>query len=81
VQLGLANSRMKDFYDLMVLARLFEFDGEVLACAIQATFERRRTPLPIGLPVGLQIEFAEDATKRAVGRVRSKDRRGRMRGN
>jgi len=39
----------------MVLARLFEFDGEVLARAIRATFERRKTPLPIGLPVGLQI--------------------------
>ncbi|MBU1239821.1 nucleotidyl transferase AbiEii/AbiGii toxin family protein [Myxococcota bacterium] len=27
VQLGLANSRMKDFYDRMVLAKNFDFDG------------------------------------------------------
>src|SRR6185295_7741842 len=30
VQLGIANSRMKDFFDLSFLARNFEFDGELL---------------------------------------------------
>ena len=65
VQLGMANSRMKDFYDLVVLARLFEFDGALLARAIRATFDRRKTPLPHGLPVALQPGFAEDASKRS----------------
>jgi predicted nucleotidyltransferase component of viral defense system len=64
VQLGLANSRMKDFYDLAVLARKFEFDGELLVRAIRATFERRGTPVPTKLPAGLSSEFAEDAQKR-----------------
>lgn len=64
VQLGLANSRMKDFYDLVVLARMFDFDGEGLARAIRATFARRRTPLPTGLPLALTAEFAEDSTKK-----------------
>jgi predicted nucleotidyltransferase component of viral defense system len=64
VQLGMANSRMKDFYDLAVLARGFDFDGEVLARAIRATFERRRTPLPVRLPVALTAVFVEDATKK-----------------
>jgi predicted nucleotidyltransferase component of viral defense system len=41
VHLGLANSRMKDFYDLMVLSRSFTFEGDVLVRAIRATFERR----------------------------------------
>lgn len=45
VQLGLANSRMKDYYDLWVLMREFEFDGELLRKAIAATFSRRKTPL------------------------------------
>jgi len=45
VQLGLANSRMKDFYDLVILSRIFEFDGAMLARAIQATFARRKTPV------------------------------------
>ncbi len=35
VHLGMANSRMKDFYDVWVLARRFEFDGETLAAAIR----------------------------------------------
>jgi predicted nucleotidyltransferase component of viral defense system len=64
VQLGLANSRMKDFYDVVILSRMFAFKGEVLVKAIRATFERRRTPLPEGLPVALTPEFATDATKK-----------------
>ena len=38
VKLGIANSRMKDFYDLWVLAQRFEFESATLAAAIQATF-------------------------------------------
>jgi hypothetical protein len=63
VQLGLANSRMKDFYDLVVLSRMFEFDGDLLVRAIRATFERRRTPLPAGLPIALTPAFGEDSVK------------------
>ena len=39
------NSRMKDFYDVWVMQRSFEFDGAELAKAIKATFERRRTAI------------------------------------
>jgi predicted nucleotidyltransferase component of viral defense system len=63
VQLGLANSRMKDFYDVAVLARDFAFDGDLLARAIRATFERRKTPLPVTVPVALTAAFAEDPSK------------------
>jgi len=63
VQLGTANSRMKDFYDLFVLARGFDFDGALLVRAIRATFERRKTPLPAELPTGLTNEFAADPGK------------------
>lgn len=64
VQLGMANSRMKDFYDVALLSRIFEFDGEILARAIRATFDRRKTPIPAALPVALTSEFAEDASKK-----------------
>lgn len=64
VHLGLANSRMKDFFDLAFLARTFAFDGPTLAKAIGATFERRETALPDALPVGLTAEFYEDDAKR-----------------
>lgn len=64
VQLGMANSRMKDFYDLVVLSRMFDFDGEVLVSAIRATFQRRETPLPVGPPVALTPQFADDPAKK-----------------
>ena len=64
VKLGMANSRMKDFYDLAVLGLDFEFDGALLGRAIRATFERRGTTLPATLPVALTPAFAADATKR-----------------
>jgi hypothetical protein len=57
-KLGILNSRMKDYFDLWVLARHSDFDGVVLATAIRATFERRGTDIPSGLPLGLTDEFA-----------------------
>jgi hypothetical protein len=64
VQLGMANTRMKDFYDLATLARDFDSDGDLLARAIQATFDRRKTQIPEGLPVALTAAFSEDPTKK-----------------
>ena len=46
VALGDLNSRMKDFFDIWLLCRQFEFDLERLAAAIAATFQRRETVLP-----------------------------------
>ncbi|MEQ1928968.1 MAG: nucleotidyl transferase AbiEii/AbiGii toxin family protein [Parvularculaceae bacterium] len=63
IALGRANSRMKDFYDLLALSRLFHFDGETLAAAIQATLGRRNTPPPDDVPDGLSRSFAEDSSK------------------
>jgi len=64
VQLGMANSRMKDFYDVAVLARDFDFDGALPTRAIRATFERRKTALPMTTPIALTAAFAEDVTKK-----------------
>lgn len=61
--LGMLNSRMKDFFDLWVLAKHSDFDGSVLLRAVAATFERRRTHVPQGLPVGLSDEFINDIQK------------------
>ena len=58
VSFGIANSRMKDFYDLWMIAQTFTFEGAVLANAIQQTFERRRTSWPERAPVGLSDTFA-----------------------
>lgn len=69
VALGIANSRMKDFFDLWVLARQMEFDGLLLSHAIAATFRRRRTPLPSAQPLALTEEFARDRTKQTQWRA------------
>ena len=63
VMLGIANSRMKDFFDLWTLANEFEFAGLPLSQAISATFERRQTPLPTLTPTALRPEFGEDRAK------------------
>lgn len=54
--LGMLSSRMKDVYDLDLLATSCEFDGERLLAAVRATFARRGTPLPDELPVALRHE-------------------------
>ena len=64
VQLGMANSRMKDFFDVVVLSQAFDFEGDLLVRAIRATFERRGTTLPEGLPIALTPSFADDVIKR-----------------
>lgn len=61
--LGMLNSRLKDYFDLWILARHSDFEGTVLSKAIQATFERRRTAIPNGVPIGLTDEFTQDAQK------------------
>lgn len=64
VMLGQVNSRMKDFFDLAVIARRTELDGATLAAAIAATFARRQTILPTERPLALTQHFSEDITKR-----------------
>lgn len=63
VALDLANSRMKDFYDLFAMSRLFTFEGAVLAAAIRATFERRTTPVPRERPPSFTGAFSDDPQK------------------
>ena len=60
VALGLANSRLKDFYDVYVVSELLGVDGERMARAIATTFRTRRTPLPEDVPEGLSVEFAKE---------------------
>jgi predicted nucleotidyltransferase component of viral defense system len=69
VMLGMINSRMKDFYDLWILARQFDFQGPVLCEAIRATFERRRTIVPTDVPTALSAEFSQDQSKQAQWRA------------
>lgn len=65
VHLGMANSRMKDYYDLFTLCQEGRVDTQSLARAIVATFDRRGTALPEMTPLGLTDEFAGNADKQA----------------
>jgi hypothetical protein len=69
VTLGMANSRMKDFYDLWVLAQRFQFESATLAAAVQATFATRETVLPATLPLAFQTDFYELPSKQTQWRA------------
>lgn len=60
VVLGLANGRMKDFYDLWAVPKSLPISADALDAAIAATFARRQTPIPSERPVGLSAAMAED---------------------
>lgn len=62
VKLGVLNSRMRDFFDVWLLSRHFEFDGRTLSDAIRETFTRRGTELPES-PVALAVVFSDDPGK------------------
>ena len=63
VKLGVLNSRMKDFYDIWMLSRTFDFKGETLAEAVEKTFENRKTPITAD-PTVFEPSFAEDGDKK-----------------
>jgi predicted nucleotidyltransferase component of viral defense system len=63
VMLGRANSRMKDFYDILALSQTYAFEGDDLSRAIRATFKRRGTAIPTERPDALTEAFATDPAK------------------
>lgn len=63
--LGLANTRMKDYFDLWVLLGEDTINPSELRDAMKATFKRRGMAVPTSIPTGLTDSFANDAVKRA----------------
>ena len=61
---GMRNSRMKDFYDIWLLCRRFDFDGSELSKAIESTFQSRHLEIPAE-PLALGPTFGEDKNKMA----------------
>jgi hypothetical protein len=61
-KLGLLNSRMKDYYDLALLSRMYSFEGENLIAAIAATFAHRGTSIEAE-PIGLTEPFYSDPAR------------------
>ncbi len=69
ISLGISNSRMKDFYDLWILSKSFQFDGKLLSHAIAATFQRRQTKIPALPPLALTPEFWQESAKQTQWRA------------
>lgn len=65
VTLGTMNSRMRDFFDVYVLAQHRSFDGPTLSRALRDTFERRDTTVTGTTPVALTAEFTAHEAKNA----------------
>lgn len=63
VTLGIPNSRMKDFYDIRLMAERFEFSGSILCLSIKSTFKRRETGYLSKVPIALTDSFAMDEMK------------------
>lgn len=73
VSLGIANTRLKDFYDVWLLSETRDFDEKTLARAIASTFARRGTALPSAAagstPLAFTPDFARDPEKRTMWRA------------
>ena len=63
LELGITNSRMKDFYDISVLGDFFSFRGPELQQAIQTTLAGKALGYLIEHPVALTDGFAQDRDK------------------
>jgi hypothetical protein len=61
VSLGMANSRMKDYFDLWVLLRKANLEDATLDRAFRATFKNRGTVMP-----KVSDRFAQDKTRIAL---------------
>lgn len=63
ITLGMANSRLKDYFDIWVLLNDSNLEDALLKDAFIATTERRKTRIPAVLPLGLSEDFAKDPRK------------------
>lgn len=63
ILLDIRNSRMKDFYDIWFIANTWTFDMASLRKAILASFERRGSATPTGVPFALTDDFLNDPRK------------------
>lgn len=61
VEFGMANTRVKDYFDIWMLSRLHSFEGDALTAAVAETFSVQEREIPPAEIDGLTQDFAEDA--------------------
>ncbi len=69
VRFGAVNTRLKDYFDLYVLASERSIDPTKLSRQCAETFRRRGTSIPDGEPVGLSDAFASEPERNARWRA------------
>ncbi len=65
IVLGIANSRMKDYFDIWMLSRNFTIEADILREAIRQTFSKRHTELPQNEPIALSEDFFSNESKKS----------------
>jgi len=63
VELGIRTTRLKDFHDISKLLDSDRLSLPNLEASVRATFERRRTAIPVDVPFGLSDAFGQDQSK------------------
>ena len=66
IKLGLLNSRMKDFYDIWLMMRQFDFNGADIAEALKKTFKHRKTDLPERKPLFAEEIYDEKSDRQTL---------------
>lgn len=66
IKIGLLNSRMKDFYDIWLMMRQFDFKGSSVTGALKRTFTRRKTAFPEGERLFAEEIYDERSDRQAL---------------
>ncbi|MEK6567225.1 MAG: nucleotidyl transferase AbiEii/AbiGii toxin family protein [Candidatus Omnitrophota bacterium] len=66
IKLGFLNSRMKDFYDIWLMMRQFEFKGANIASAVKKTFNNRKTDVPNKKPLFANEIYDEKSDRQTL---------------
>lgn len=66
IKLGPLNSRMKDFFDIWLMMRQFEFKGMPLVQAIKKTFNHRKTDIPKNKPLFADEIYDEKSDRQTL---------------
>lgn len=78
LEYGLVNTRLKDYFDLVMIARTNELNGPDLALAISNTFKKREISIPTSRVDGLSAEFIEDNDQDWKGFLKKIDYRDKL---
>jgi len=61
-QFGIQNTRLKDYYDIWMMTKLQEFDGDIISDAIETTFRHQERPIPETF-IGLSDKFVAESDR------------------